>query len=202
MAMYDRLSQHESLDAGYGRQRHIVGQNAARSNAAAHREPDTRRPAPHSLLAAAGIVTASGPSSAGYRTPAVSPRRDLPLVELPDTSEVDAVYCAVSPVDVHGRFADRTPLKVLGWGPETAITIGVDRSAGIVVVRRGGPDAVTKQGHLRLPVRARRAGRIPDGARLLLMARPADQTLVIYTPRALDAMASAYEESNGSGERA
>lgn len=199
--MYDRLRERETLDAGYLQQRHMVDQNAARSDVATHREPDAHRPTPQSLLAAAGIVTAPDPSPAGYRTPAVSPRRDLPLVELPDAEDVDAIYYAVSPVDIHGRLADRTPLKVLGWGPETAITISVDRRAGIMVVRPGGPDSVTRQGHLRLPVRTRRAGRIPDGARLLLMARPADQILVIYTPRALDAMAWAYKESNDSGER-
>jgi hypothetical protein len=150
-----------------------------------------RRSVLRSLLHAAGMAVGeqdTGAMTAGDRW------RSLPLVQMFDTP-VGLRYCAVTAVDDRGRVCDRTPLKVLGWGSGTPVTIVMLPAAGVAVVRRGGAAAVTRQGHLRIPADLRHGLRIGPGDRLLVVAHPADDVLVAYTPSAIDAMVASYHTS-------
>lgn len=152
------------------------------------------QPTIRGLLEAAGMAPVADESRVEECAFGVS-GRGLPLIELHDTSAEGARYCVATTVNDRGRLADQTPLKLMDWPPGTPITISMIPSAGILIVRRTGADAVTRQGHLRLPANIRHGCRIFAGDRLLVVAHPGDGVLVGYTRFALDAMASAYHAS-------
>jgi hypothetical protein len=152
---------------------------------------ESGRPLVRGLLQAAGIAAAND-GLAGEHGVEDLGARGLPLIELRDAYADRTRYCVATSIDDRGRLADRTPLKVLAWSPGAPITITMMPSAGIVIVRRTGIDAVSRQGYLRLPADIRHGCRICTGDRLLIVAHPDDGVLVGYTQVALDAMASAY----------
>jgi hypothetical protein len=133
-----------------------------------------------SLLRAAGIA------------PAPRDLRPLPLIALFEADVDRSRYLATTTIDDRGRLADRTPLKVLGWEPGRSLTIATLPEPGIVVVRGDGPNAVTRQGHLRLPAEVRRGCRLAGGDRLLVAAHPDHDVLVAYNVFAVEAMLLAY----------
>lgn len=152
------------------------------------------RPAIRSLLQAAGMAPTTDEPLAEESAFGIS-GLGLPLIELRDGNAEGARYCVATTVDYRGRLADRTPLKIMGWEPGTPITISMLPNAGIIIVRRGGVDVVTRQWHLRLPPNIRHGCRIRTGDRLLVVAHLDDGVLVAYTPFAIDAMASDYHAS-------
>jgi hypothetical protein len=81
----------------------------------------------------------------------------------------DTVY-ALSAVDKSGRVADRSIVRVLGWGPGTRLDIR--EQAGIIVARPAadGVHCVGARGHLHLPLAVRRWCRLTAGDRVLLAA--------------------------------
>lgn len=143
-----------------------------------------------SLLQAAGVSAATNePLSDQPRDPSPG----LPLANV-TTTAARSRYCATT-MNNRGRLADQTPLKFLGWGPSTPIMITLVGDTGLIVVRRYGPDALTRQGFLHLPARVRRACTLYGGDRLLLLARPMDQLLLAYTPRAVETMTAAFHST-------
>jgi hypothetical protein len=119
-------------------------------------------------------------------------RATLPLVELITTKTASSTFCAVSAIDDRGRLTDRTALKELGWAPATPITISAMPGAGVCVVRRNGREAITRQGHLRLPAAVRHGLRLKGGERLLLLALTEDDVLLAYLAATLDDMIATY----------
>ncbi len=89
-------------------------------------------------------------------------------------------------VDCRGRVADRAVVGALGWVSGTRLDIG--ESGGLLVVRADahGGFSLTRQGHLRLPATVRRGCGLISGDRVLLVADPARDLLVVYPPAALD----------------
>jgi hypothetical protein len=152
------------------------------------------QPIIRSLLQAAGMVPIADESLAEEAAFGIS-AQGLPLIELRDGNADGQRYCVATTVDYRGRLADRTPLKVMGWAPAVGITVSMIPNAGIIIVARGGADAVTRQGHLRLPPNIRHGCRIRTGDRLVVVAHLDEGVLVGYTPFAMDAMASAYHAS-------
>lgn len=159
------------------------------------------RPVRRSLLQAAGMAPVHSGESSLLATEAGADRAGLPMLDLLDNRADGARYWAVTAINDRGRLADRTPLKVLGWNAGTPVTISPIPEHGIVRVHRTGPDAVTRQGFLRLPASVRYACRIFSWERLLVMANAANDVLVLYTPFAIDAMASDYHASTAPPDR-
>lgn len=89
-------------------------------------------------------------------------------------------------VDCRGRVADRAALAALSWAPGTRLDIR--ESQGLLLIRRDdhGVFTVTQQGHLRLPATVRRRCGLAPGDRVLLVAIPERDLLIIHTPAALD----------------
>ena len=162
-----------------------------------------RQPPVRSLLAAAGMAPESDPANDGGPGSTV-PRthlRTLPLAVLVSGRHTATVFWTVTSVDDRGRIADRTPLKVLRWEPSMPVTISVEETAGTVIVRPGGTNAITRQGYLRLPATVRHACRIRAGDRLLVGADPDEAVLFAFTPAAVDAMVAAYHSRVGAPGR-
>jgi hypothetical protein len=123
----------------------------------------------------------------------------LPLAALSVPTPVSSLYFTVTPVDARGRLADRSPIRALGWQPGQPITITVLQQAVVVTAQPGGADAVTQQGHLRLPARIRHIIHLNTGVRLLVAASPTSGLLVAYTAALLEAILLEHHATTASG---
>jgi hypothetical protein len=109
----------------------------------------------------------------------------------PITGKESAHY-VVTTVDVRGRMADRSSMRLLDWLPGQSVEATISGGAALIVPRHGTPSAVTRQGHLRLPLAMRRALRIGAGDRLLLTICPIPGFLIAQTMSAVNTMILEY----------
>jgi hypothetical protein len=116
----------------------------------------------------------------------------LPVARLALLGRSSSTYYTVTTIDGRGRIADGSPMRRLQWPPGLPVNMTVVREAIIVVSRNDGRQAVTRQGHLRLPVEVRRACRLVAGDRLLVLASLGRGFLVVQTMSTLDGMVLAY----------
>lgn len=139
---------------------------------------------------------ATGP---GSRPPAT--RRGLPLPCVPTPRTHTAVY-GLAAVDCRGRIAEHAVVHALGWAPGTRLDIHETR--GLLLIRTDGCGvfSVTKQGHLRLPAPVRHYCGLVPGDRVLLVAEPERDLLIVHPPAALDDLPSARHAGLLDGERA
>jgi hypothetical protein len=131
------------------------------------------------------------PNSAGlpaHGSSASSAVRVLPLPRLAVGVRHDTAVYGLATVDYHGRIADRAVTAAVGWSAGTRLSIGEDRGLIILVADECGVFALTRSGHLHLPIGVRRWCALAAGDRVLLVAEPAHDTVVVYPPAALDAM--------------
>jgi hypothetical protein len=127
------------------------------------------------------------PSRPPNQFPGPAARRALPLPSAPPSRTSTAIY-GMAAVDCRGRIADHTIVSSLGWNPNARLDI---RPSGGLLAIRPSPDGVlgiTKQGHLRLPAGIRHSCGIHTADRVLLVAYPERDLLVIHPPAALDTL--------------
>jgi hypothetical protein len=132
--------------------------------------------------------------------PESSPIAGLPVARLLGHVQKSSVHYVVTTIDNKGRLADQSPLRILGWQPEAPITIKPLWGEVIVVARSDGPDAVTRQGHLRLPASVRHSCRLTTGARVLIAALLEQELLLAYPSSTVDSALLAYHLSTRAGE--
>lgn len=114
--------------------------------------------------------------------------KGLPIARLPVLAGESSPLYVVTVADRGGRLADRAPLRHLGWGPGTRLRIHLLDDMSLFVTPAPGADAVTPQGHLRLPLPVRRLCRIEAGTRLLVVAWADSASLTVCRTSALDAV--------------
>jgi hypothetical protein len=115
------------------------------------------------------------------RPPQQQPPELRPVIDLRRTTAPrSALYCTVTPMDCHGRLADRSPLRAVGWPAGQPVTITASPEGQLVTVRAGGPNAITRDGHLRLPAHIQRGCHLTAGDRLLVTAATAPARLAVY----------------------
>ncbi|MFK3985665.1 hypothetical protein ACI2K4_35550 [Micromonospora sp. NPDC050397] len=103
-------------------------------------------------------------------------------------------------VDDRGKVWAQYVLGRLGWEPATLLSL--TEQSGLLVVRadEGGRYGLTSTGHLRIPSTLRHWCGLEAGARVLLVADPDRERLVIHPPASIDAMISrTYAEVFPSG---
>jgi hypothetical protein len=128
----------------------------------------------------------------GEQSP-LPPTRGLPVARLVSPADNGSTHYVVTAIDVWGRLADRSPLRTLQWRPGLSVAMSVVHGVVVVIAsRRATQQAITRQGHLRLPASVRHLCRLAAGDRLLVVACPDRDLLVVYTMAALDAMVLAY----------
>lgn len=137
-------------------------------------------------------------SALSARAPQTSQQStSLPVATLPEPLRGTTLYFVVTTIDRRGRLADRSPLRTLGWSPDCTVTISTVGRVVVVVTRSAGPDAITRQGYLRLPARVRHVCRLDTGARLLVAASADRDLLVAYPASSVETSLLAYHKALG-----
>lgn len=153
------------------------------------RDGDLPQPGRSSAVGLSDVLVGALPASVWQRYGGAG----LPLGRVAVSATRDeSVHYVTTTVDNRGRLSDRSPLRVLGWGPHHPVALSVLPGLIVVDTPRSGRDAVTRQGHLRLPAYVRHRCRIHAGDRVLVLACPEHDTLIIYTLHVLDQMVLAY----------
>lgn len=113
----------------------------------------------------------------------------LPIARLAKPFGMSAARHVITPIDGHGRLADRSVLRAMQWAPGTPLRMRPGPEIVVVAVDHSAPMAnVNRQGHLWLPAAIRRANRLDAGDRLLVVALPDAGLLAIFPVVQLDRM--------------
>lgn len=136
-----------------------------------------------------------GARSPGRKRPVL---RRAPVPELPSRSAPHLVY-GLAVLDRYGRLAERALLLALGWAPSLTVRLTVVTGSVVVKPDAGGPSKIGADLYLRLPVGVRRACRLVAGDRVLLVADPFADRLVLHPPVALDALLAAHHAAVSAG---
>ena len=120
----------------------------------------------------------------------------LPLPPMSPPAQRSDLYCTVTPIDCHGRLADRSPLRAAGWPPGQPISITATPDGRLVTVRAVGPNTTTRDGHLLLPAHVRRACRLATGDRLLVIVTTAPTRLTVYPMTTVETIIRAWSHAS------
>lgn len=123
--------------------------------------------------------------------PAAPTRSPLPVPPMPTRPVAGMVY-AVAVMDCHGRLADRTIPRALGWNPGFGIALRAIAASILVEPDPHGTARISADGHVRLPVGLRRRYQLTAGDRILLAADPPGRRLLLHPAAALDALLTAH----------
>lgn len=186
------MTPHDRHDSGLGvgRQdgrRHPVTHDTSTARGDRILSPRDRGDLPNLQATEGGFAIAS-PQDARE----VLGQRPLPVAQLADKRQKSFTYLVVTAMDASGRLADRTPLLALRWLRGQPVMFAANSPQGIFVVRRGGREAITGQGHLRIPARIRHILQLTAGERLLVAALVQHDLLIVHTVAAVDAMMLTY----------
>jgi hypothetical protein len=182
--------------------------NRAAMGAAAPQPPSTTPPPRHTNGDDDAVDRVVGSSPFGDRLwcslgmdgpRTTTPARGLPMPQLWTPSGPPSAHYVVTAMDTWGRLADRSSVASLGWRPGVRLALTVTQSAVVAAPNPEGREAVTRQGHLRLPAPIRHLFRLAAGDRLLLAACHDRGFLVVYPIAILDAMVLAYHRQSAGG---
>jgi len=126
----------------------------------------------------------------------------LPVARLVVWARDGSFVSAMGRVDASGTVAATLVLDALGWRPGDRIDIRAMREVVTVRRDRRGLYAVPKRRVIVIPALARHGCGIRAGARLLLVAAPEHELLIVYTESALDRMLTLYHAAITSDESA
>ena len=117
-------------------------------------------------------------------------RAPLPLSALLEPRQGALLY-AMTAVDHSGRIADRTIIRAMSWHAE--IRLAMYETNGLIIVQpdNRGSHAVSSRGYLPIPSAIRQWCSLAAGERVLLVADPVAQVVVLHPPKALDRAISA-----------
>lgn len=124
-------------------------------------------------------------------------RVQIPLMPMAnarkDKSKSSTIHYRVTTVDARGRLADRSPILFMQWTPELPISVALRRGIAFIREDPNGPDHITRQGHIRLPLSVRRALGLNSGDRILIVADPLQRHISIYTARLIEELLDASD---------
>lgn len=96
---------------------------------------------------------------------------------------------------------DRTLLGALGWAPGTRLEFQENHGLLVVAAAPEAVFSVTAQGFVHVPAVARRWCGLRPGDRVLLVAAPSHDCLVVHPPMGIRSMlAGAYREADGGDQ--
>ena len=125
--------------------------------------------------------------------------RGMPTAPLGALPHDDESLYAIARIDDHGRVGDKPLMRALGWSAGQRLDLAPHRGAILV---RPAPDGVFRTGRralVQIPAPLRHWCALVPGDRVLLMATPAQDTLVVHTMATLHAMVRLREASLEGG---
>ncbi|MEU6268354.1 AbrB/MazE/SpoVT family DNA-binding domain-containing protein [Saccharopolyspora shandongensis] len=103
-------------------------------------------------------------------------------------------------VDARGRVSDRSAVRALQW--TAGLRLEIRAVSGSILVRpsQDGLFTLTRQSYVRLPAAARHWCALQAGEKVLLVAEPHDNTLLIHTMSTVEALVTEYHARLLGGE--
>ncbi|MDI5979850.1 hypothetical protein [Amycolatopsis magusensis] len=141
-------------------------------------------------------------ATADFAARAAFPPVPMGLPPLRELTAADGPRLSIALMDGAGRLQDRGAVAALGWRPGDRLLFTlVSRS---VVIRRR-PDGVflmPRKPYVALPAPVRRACGALAGSRLLLVADPAQDVLIVHPEAAVQAMLRTFHTALAAPEKA
>ncbi|WP_280274282.1 hypothetical protein [Nocardia wallacei] len=92
---------------------------------------------------------------------------------------IHGVHLAISAIDGHGRLSDRSGVRALGWFAGQPVTFDADYRMVVVRPNSRGRWSVSRKGYLRVPAEYRHRCNLSLHGRVLMVADPEQEQLVI-----------------------
>ncbi|MCI2423859.1 AbrB/MazE/SpoVT family DNA-binding domain-containing protein [Saccharopolyspora sp. K220] len=103
-------------------------------------------------------------------------------------------------VDARGPVSNRSAVRALGWAAGMRLEIRAVSGSVLVHPSEDGLFTLAKQGYMRLPAVARHWCALEVGEKVLLVAEPQRNTLVIHTMSTVESLVTGYHACLFGGE--
>ncbi|MEV4055194.1 hypothetical protein AB0J55_28670 [Amycolatopsis sp. NPDC049688] len=143
-----------------------------------------------------GRITAPGPERV------VSSPVPMDLPSLRDLRAADGPRLSIALMDGGGRLQDRGAVAALGWRPGDRLLITLVRTSVVIRRRPDGVFVMPRKPYVALPAPVRRGCGALAGSRLLLVADPVHDVLIVHPEAAVQAMLRAFHTSLAAPEEA
>ena len=140
----------------------------------------------------------ASPEPAGEPSPLV-PMGLPPLREL---GAADGPRLSIAVMDGGGRLQDRGAVATLGWEPGDRLLITVVKTSVVIRRRDDGVFVMPRKPYVALPAPVRRGCGALAGSRLLLVADPVHDVLIVHPEAAVQAMLRTFHTSLAAAEEA
>lgn len=147
-------------------------------------------------LAPPGRITAPN----AERVVSVPVPMDLP--PLRDLGTADGPRLSIALMDGGGRLQDRGAVAALGWSPGNRLLITLVRTSVVIRRRPDGVFVMPRKPYVALPAPVRRGCGALAGSRLLLVADPVHDVLIVHPEAAVQAMLRTFHTSLAAPEEA
>lgn len=138
------------------------------------------------------------PSPAGPSCPPVP----MGLPQLRDLSGADGPRLSIALMDGGGRLQDRGAVAALGWSPGDRLLITLVRTSIVIRRRPDGVFVMPRKPYVALPAPVRKGCGAMAGSRLLLVADPVHEVLIVHPEAAVQAMLRTFHTSLAAPEEA
>jgi hypothetical protein len=101
---------------------------------------------------------------------------------LPPNASSEPFLLDVARLDASGRFCSRSLLAALAWTPGHRVDLRVGADAVVIGSCPDGRQAVGSRGELTLPVSVRMLAGLDAQARVVLIAVPTRDLLIVHSP--------------------
>ncbi|UOZ05682.1 hypothetical protein [Amycolatopsis sp. WQ 127309] len=117
-----------------------------------------------------------------------SPPVPMGLPPLRDLGAVDGPRLSIALMDGGGRLQDRGAVAALGWSPGDRLLITLIQTSVVIRRRPDGVFVMPRKPYVVLPAPVRKGCGALAGSRLLLVADPAHDVLIVHPEAAVQAM--------------
>jgi bifunctional DNA-binding transcriptional regulator/antitoxin component of YhaV-PrlF toxin-antitoxin module len=124
------------------------------------------------------------------------------LPPLRDLGAADGPRLSIALMDGGGRLQDRGAVAALGWSPGDRLLITLVRTSVVIRRRPDGVFVMPRKPYVALPAPVRRGCGALAGSRLLLVADPIHDVLIVHPEAAMQAMLRTFHTSLAAPEEA
>lgn len=119
----------------------------------------------------------------------------LGLPTLTASSDADRARLSMAVMDAAGRLQDRGAVATLGWGVGDRLLITLVRTSVVIRRRPDGVFVMPRKPYVVLPAPVRKAVGARAGSRLLLVADPGNDVLIVHPEPVVQSLLRAFHTS-------